>query len=105
MPEAVVGDMKAAAVPAFVVSDVDTEVAETYLPFDMRNKMLEGVVLGTLEEMDPYSAPQAQLAAFAAPERRLAQSIHSFHDRDRWHRGYVFEEAGEILTWAERGMP
>lgn len=50
----------------------------------------------------PYAAP---FEVFAFPDRRPAHPTHSFHDHDRWSRGFVLVEAAEILTWAERGMP
>jgi hypothetical protein len=67
--------------------------------------MWEEAGLGKIGVVGLYFALQAPPAIFDPPERRLAQSIHSFHDCDRWNRGYVLVEAAEILTWAERDMP
>jgi hypothetical protein len=47
----------------------------------------------------------APFVLFAFLERRPAHPTHSFHDHDRWSRGFVWVEVAEILTWAERGMP
>jgi hypothetical protein len=55
---------------------------------------------------EAVDAPDAALMeAPVSLERLLVHSTHSFHDHDRWVRGFVLEEAAEILTWAERGMP
>ena len=55
----------------------------------------------------PYapSAAAALMEAAVSLERLPVHPIHSFHDHDRWLRGFVLVEAAEILTWAERGMP
>lgn len=47
----------------------------------------------------------AVVEALVSVARRPVHPIHSFHDHDRWFRGYVWVEAAEILTWAEKGMP
>jgi hypothetical protein len=103
--EPVAGYMQGAVAVAFVVDVVDIEAVGECPPFDMWHMMLKEAIPGTLALNVPYFAQQAHPAIFESLGRRLAQSIHSFHDRDRWNRGYVLEEAGEILTWAERGMP
>ena len=65
----------------------------------------EGLALAGTLEMVVLFVLDAPVEVPEFPERRLAHLIHSFHDRDRWSRGYVLVEAAEILTWAERGMP
>jgi hypothetical protein len=74
----------------------------------MRDTVLEVLALDSAVEA-PYAlnvaAAAAQLKAPVSLERLPVHSIHSFHDHDRWLRGFVLVEAAEILTWAERGMP
>jgi hypothetical protein len=105
--EAAGGKEAAAAVGPFAVAAVDIEVAQmAYLPFGMEHMMWERVGLRRrLVMVVPCFVLNAPIEVFVSPERRLAHSIHNFHDRDRWNRGYVLVEAAEILTWAERGMP
>jgi hypothetical protein len=97
----------AAAVVFVIAVAVDIGLAVTYLLSYKEYMMLEesAAALDTLVLVVLYSFLSAPLEIFEAPEKRLAQSIHSFHDRDRWHRGYVLVEVAEILTWAERGKP
>jgi hypothetical protein len=76
----------------------------------MRDTMLEVLALVDSAVEAPYSlnaaaAAVVQLKAPVSLERLPVHSIHSFHDHDRWLRGFVLVEAAEILTWAERGMP
>jgi len=104
-PAAVAGYMQRVAAVASVDGAVDIEVVGECLPFDMQDMVSKGAIPDRVVVIEPYSALQAQVAIFDPPGRRLAQSIHNFHDCDRWHRGYVLVEAEEILTWAERGMP
>jgi hypothetical protein len=103
------GDRNAvdAAVVASVIAAVDIGLAVAHLPSCKEYMILEEVVAApdNLVLVVPYFFLYALLEMLEAPERRLAQSIHSFHDRDHWHRGYVLVEAAEILTWAERGKP
>jgi hypothetical protein len=69
---------------------------------DMKQMMLysmDNLALGAAFGLPVPSAVSAFL------ERRPAPPTHSFHDHDRWSRGFVLVEAAEILTWAERGMP
>jgi hypothetical protein len=97
-----------AAAVTFVFAAVDIEVAVAILLTYMEEGMtLEvAVVVPDILVLEvPYFVLCALLEIFEAPERRLAQMTHSFHDHDRWHRGYVLVEAAEILTWAERGKP
>ena len=105
MAVVVAGNIQGAAVAAFVVVVVDIEVVVEGLALGMSHMTQEGAGPDRLVIVVPYFALQALLAIFDSPERRLAQSIHSFHDHDRWIQGYVLVEAAEILTWAERGMP
>lgn len=96
-----------AAVAVSVVAAVDIQLAMTFLPFYMECMTLREYVAALenlLSEVLCFFL-FAQIEMSEAPEKLLAQSIHSFHDRDRWHRGYVLVEAAEILTWAERGKP
>ncbi len=97
----------AAVVEAIVAAAVGNEVAlVAYLLSCTEADMM-------LEERDqvdsvveaPYAALNAPIEAPVSLERRPVHSIHSFHDHDRWVRGFVLVEAAEILTWAERGMP
>jgi hypothetical protein len=105
MAEAVAGGMQGAAAVASVVVEFDIEAVGECLPFCMSHMMQEEAGPGGLVAVVLYFALQAPLAIFDSPERRLAQSIHSFHDHDRWILDYVLVEAAETLTWAERGMP
>ena len=105
MAVVVAGNIRGAAVVAFVAVVIDIEVVVEGLVFGMSHMMQEEAGPDRLVMVVPYFALQAPLAIFGSPERRLAQSIHSFHDHDRWIQGYVLVEAAEILTWAERGMP
>lgn len=73
--------------------------------------MVLGMAFGALAPVNMramvalVAVPSTPAAVFVFPYRRPAHSIHSFHDHDRWTRGFVLVEAAEILTWAERGMP
>jgi hypothetical protein len=78
----------------------------------MRDMVLAGLNLvdSAVEALYALNVVAAAAAAALteAPvylERLPVHSIHSFHDHDRWLRGFVLVEAAEILTWAERGMP
>jgi len=97
----------AAVVEAIVAAVVGNEVElVAYLLFCMEaDTMLEerNPVDSVVEV--PYAALNAPIEAPVSLERRPVHSIHSFHDHDRWLRGFVLVEAAEILTWAERGMP
>ena len=90
---------------AVVAGDIEA-VLMAYLPFDTGHIVLEGVGLKrSFVMVAPYFVLNVLIEVFVPPERRLAHSIHNFHDYDRWNRGYVLVEAAEILTWAEKGMP
>jgi hypothetical protein len=73
----------------------------------MRNMVLEdpSPVYSVVEVPYAPSAAAALMEAAVSLERLPVHPIHSFHDHDRWLRGFVLVEAAEILTWAERGMP
>jgi hypothetical protein len=73
----------------------------------MRNMVLEdpSPVYSAVEVPYAPSAAAALMEAAVSLERLPVHPIHSFHDHDRWLRGFVLVEAAEILTWAERGMP
>jgi len=95
-------------IASVVARAVDIESERTYPQVYMMCMVLEEVVVldTQLVMVDPYFVLDTPVVMFASPERRLAPSIHSLHDRDRWHRGYVLVGwAAEILTWAERGRP
>jgi len=73
----------------------------------MPDTMLEGLNPVDIAVEAPYARnAAAAVALMEAPvslERLPVHSIHSFHDHDRWLRGFVLVEAAEILTW-RRGV-
>jgi len=95
------------AIASAVAAVVGIELEMTYRQVYKRRTVLEEAAVPRRRAVvRPYFSPRVLLVMFDFPERHLAPSIHSLHDRDRWHRGYVLVEAVEkILTWAERGRP
>ena len=87
------------------VAVADIALGVVYPPSCTEDILPEVMLLGRLVMVGPCSSLDVLVEMFESPERRLAQSIHSFHDRDRWNRDYVLVEVAEILTWAERGKP
>lgn len=100
-------DKNVVPVLVFAIAAVDTESAMAYLLPYKDYMMIEEAAAGhdILVLVVLYFFLCAPIEMSEAPESSLAQSIHSSHDRDRWHRGYVLVEVVEILTWAERGKP
>jgi hypothetical protein len=96
-----------AAVGEAVIFVVDTGLAVTYPPSCRAGTAPEEAVAALYIPvlLVPCFFLFVRIEIPVAHERYLAQSTHSFHDRDRWHRGYVLVEAAETLTWAERGKP
>jgi hypothetical protein len=92
-------------VAAVVVGSVAVLVA--YRRPCMRCTVLEELDLmdNAVEALYALSDAAVLMEAPVSLERLPVHSIHSFHDHDRWLRGFVLVEAAEILTWAERGMP
>jgi hypothetical protein len=98
-------DAASAVAEVTVVAVVRSEVVfAAYLLSYMRDTVLGELIPVDSVMEDPY-ALKAPIEAPVCLERRPVHSIHSFHDHDRWIRGFVLVEAAEILTWAERGMP
>lgn len=103
------GEPFAEVVAVVVVVDIaSVVVVVVHSPYCMALGMASNAALARTGDTLAWAAlvvPHAPSAVFVFLYRRPAHSIHSFHDHDRWTRGFVLVEAAEILTWAERGMP
>jgi hypothetical protein len=98
-------ELALAVAEVVVAAAVGNEVVlVAYLLSRIWGTMLEELYSGNIV-VGALCALVAPMKADVSLGRRPVHPIHSFHDHDRWARGFVLVEAAEILTWAERDMP